>query len=1506
VEFVDSSVRYVRPAFRGGGPHRSILRRLALLCSVSALALGPVVGSRAGQLPSSAFQTYDPNTAGSIQAGPFALFTVPVNTIHPTQLNLGFVEVGKKTSAYDLLSPAGLANDLLTGGSIEPVVIGPGGVLYLTNGHHTFTSLQESIYGASNPNVYVNVIANYSNLTPAQFWAQMQASNFLLPLDNGVIKSVGPLTGAPIPSALTSMTNDPYRGLEYSILKNRSSVLFPNASNITGSPGPSFNGSSIPGLDKTAAFYSDFIWANAYRGANNGLGLPFISPGDIAISTKWNLTGSSPTTLQNVGAITVAQMPGYILSNNISIGTPISDATLANGVLDGNGTFTGVRNQNLGSVTIGSTAPGFIMQLGADKGFNVTLSGVNTYTGGTTILAGTLIVNNDAALGAAAPASFSIDPNNILASVQAANGITFNSLSEGKGTLQFSSSFTLNRPIAVSGESAVLNPGGNTITLAGPIVSVGPGANGLGSANGESDLTINGSGKVILAPTSSSNPLFYGNWIISGGTLVASSDAEFGNTTGPSFTIGQIVLDGGTFQAGASFSSVRSLNLTGGSTFDTNGFTTSFAGSLTDVQRTLTIINSSSANAGAVTFGSFSIGATASLALNGGTKGETVTFTNGITRLDRAILLIQPSTTTSLANTEKVLSTVAPTVNNGIVAPWIIVDSGGGATTNPYNFATYDAVNGYKVATYTKVGSGSSGGIRVAGSTDIVEQTGNATLAGPAQAYALKIDNGATITATGQTLTLGDGTNPAGLILSNSNITGGTLTFRGSEAVIYAKGNSNTISSTITGSNGLTLTGSGTLILSAASTLTGAINIDSGTLSLTAANVFANNVSGVTLLNVKSSPSNAILNFTANQTFTTLNSTGNNSTITFSNSAALTIGDTTNNLNSTLSSTITETGAAVIGALTKNGSGMLDLTGVGSGKLTLVSGSTVVVNGGVLRMSASAFANPNAIVLNDSSELQLAEGGGSVLNNAVSGTGTLHLIGGTLKLAGANSYSGGTIVEVGSTLDVTTANISTGNANITNAGGLIVFDQATSGTYSGVISDGRQMEATTGAFLSGSLVKDDSTGASSGNVTLAAKQAYTGGTFVEAGTLTLGVVDAIASSAGVDLGRVGGPLGTGAAAAGGPVTATLALGADKAIQGLMSEVGNNTAVLLNGHTLTLNTAAGTTWSFGGVISGGGALVKSGSGAEQLTGTNTYTGPTTVNGGLLSVDGSIASSSLTTINAGGALGGNGTVGNTVINGGILSPGNSIGTLTVSGSLAFTSAATYLVEVSPTGADRTNVSGAATLAGSVLAAFQPGSYLVNSYTILHSAGLGGTTFGSLTTSNLPANFSASLSYTTTDVLLSLSAALGAGTSLPGNQQNGRHQHQQFLQQWRRAAAKFPQPVQPDRRQSQQWAGADLRRDSDRRPAGRIPDDEPVSLPDARPLRRRAQRRRRRRGRRHRLCAGARGAAERHRARLCISAEGPGVQGAVVRATLGRVGRGLWRLQPHERRSGGAGQP
>lgn len=110
-----------------------------------------------GQLPSSAFQAYDPSNVSSIQPGPFALYSVSVSQILPTQMNEGFAEVDSKISGWNLVDPSDLQSTLLT--DIEPVVIGPDGKLYLLNGHHTYTSLMESNYGASNPTVYVNIEA---------------------------------------------------------------------------------------------------------------------------------------------------------------------------------------------------------------------------------------------------------------------------------------------------------------------------------------------------------------------------------------------------------------------------------------------------------------------------------------------------------------------------------------------------------------------------------------------------------------------------------------------------------------------------------------------------------------------------------------------------------------------------------------------------------------------------------------------------------------------------------------------------------------------------------------------------------------------------------------------------------------------------------------------------------------------------------------------------------------------------------------------------------------------------------------------------------------------------------------------------------------------------------------------------------------------------------------------------------------------------------------------------
>ena len=355
--------------------------------------------------------------------------------------------------------------------------------------------------------------------------------------------------------------------------------------------------------------------------------------------------------------------------------------------------------------------------------------------------------------------------------------------------------------------------------------------------------------------------------------------------------------------------------------------------------------------------------------------------------------------------------------------------------------------------------------------------------------------------------------------------------------------------------------------------------------------------------------------------------------------------------------------------------------------------------------------------------------------------------------------------------------------------------------------------------------------------------------------------------------------------------------------------GTNTLELQAGSNIIGNVAAfsaADTFRLGGIANASfdisligtqyqnfGIFQKTGSSTWTLTGTNAAALPWTINAGTLSVNGTMANATMS-VNSGGTLGGNGTVGNTTINGGTLAPGNSIGTITVNGNLTFNSASIYLVEVSPTSADRTNVTGAATLAGTVNAIFGPGSYTQHSYTILSAAGgLGGTTFDALSSSS---NFSANLSYTPTDVLFNLTAAtLGGGTTLTLNQQNVANAINGFFNGGRTLPPGFGTLFGLT---GQNLAGAlsQLSGESrNRRTAGSLCADGAVSGRHARPLRLWQWRHGRRPG--GGICKRASAIAGRGRFSLRQSDENTGPSAdADLRAALGRVGRRIWRLQPH----------
>ena len=178
------------------------------------------------------------------------------------------------------------------------------------------------------------------------------------------------------------------------------------------------------------------------------------------------------------------------------------------------------------------------------------------------------------------------------------------------------------------------------------------------------------------------------------------------------------------------------------------------------------------------------------------------------------------------------------------------------------------------------------------------------------------------------------------------------------------------------------------------------------------------------------------------------------------------------------------------------------------------------------------------------------------------------------------------------------------------------------------------------------------------------------------------------------------------------------------------------------------------------------------------------------GGTLSVNGKVSSTTSATVNAGGTLGGIGIVGNTMINGGTLAPGNSIGTLTVNGSLTLTAASTYMVEVSLTNADKTIVTGTASLAGKVNVGLQERVRSSVTYTILNAGTLSGTFDSAYVTGGFGGV--ARLSYSGNDVLVTVFP--GLSPALPNNAATNHRNVAAGIDRAMEAGANLPKSFDP----------------------------------------------------------------------------------------------------------------
>ncbi|MGO4677835.1 autotransporter-associated beta strand repeat-containing protein [Bosea sp. 2YAB26] len=381
--------------------------------------------------------------------------------------------------------------------------------------------------------------------------------------------------------------------------------------------------------------------------------------------------------------------------------------------------------------------------------------------------------------------------------------------------------------------------------------------------------------------------------------------------------------------------------------------------------------------------------------------------------------------------------------------------------------------------------------------------------------------------------------------------------------------------------------------------------------------------------------------------------------------------------------------------------------------------------------------------------LGLGVAGGGTINTAagatasigsaiIDGVGTsLTKVGaGTLALSGANSYSGGTLLNAGtlavgsaSALGTGTLQMASGTTLRANAPALTLANAVALSSGTAFVDTGSLDFGLAGVISGGGTLSK--TGA--GVLTLSGTNTYSGATWIQQGTLRMGGVGVLPNQTAVQI----------------------SAGAVFDLNGIAQTVGSLSGtgdVLLGGTTLTAGGNNSST-TFSGTISGAGSLLKTGTGTLTLNGTNTYTSVTQVFGGSLVVDGSVATPVI--VHAGATLAGSGSVGATTI-GGTLSPGNSPGTLTVNGSLVMGVASTYIAEVQGTVADRVNVTGTASLAGTLRIVPLGGAYSFSApYTLLSAAGgLGGTRFGPVdTTGSFGDGVTPAVSYTGNDVLLTL---------------------------------------------------------------------------------------------------------------------------------------------------------
>ncbi|EIW3275959.1 autotransporter-associated beta strand repeat-containing protein [Salmonella enterica] len=912
---------------------------------------------------------------------------------------------------------------------------------------------------------------------------------------------------------------------------------------------------------------------------------------DNAISGSGQVVKSGDETLTLSGA------------NSYTGGTTISGGTLVASNVEALGTGDVTDNATLELNTGGTfdnviSGSGQVVKSGDET---LTLSGANSYTGGTTISGGTLVASNVEALGT--------------------GDITDNATLELNAGGDFANNIGGTGSVVKSGDKTLTLSGTNTYT-GGTTISggtlVASNVNALGSGNVTDNATlelstggdfannIGGTGSVVKSGdetlTLSGANSYTGGTTISGGTLVASNVEALG--TGDVTDNATLELNtGGDFDNAISGSGQvvksgdKTLTLSGANSY--SGATTISGGTLI-----ATHVNA---------LGTGAIDNRASLLLDASgqfTVTDLTTESGGNTEIGAG------STLQATTLTQKSDSTLTINLNSNTADPVIhaasqvslagTLDITGVGDVLDSDPASTDDLDTFTLIASDKTIAGDFEKLTVAGmDADLadfitvdgrIDDTGKQYELTTALTWYADRDDAVTDAHGTFNLTNADGSFAVNTVLENVDATLDPASATGWDGTSLIKQGAGTLilnaENTYTG--GTTISG-GTLVATNVDALGSGDVTDDATLELNTGGTFDNAISGSGQV-VKSGDDVLTLSGANSYSGGTLISDG---TLVASNVDALGSGDVTNNATLEMN-----TGGDFINNI--GGTGRVEKSG--DDTLTL-SGSNTYTGGTLISDGTLVASNVEALGTGDvtnNATLELNTGG--TFDNAISGSGQVVKSGDdVLTLSGANSYSGGTLISDGTLVASNVEALGTGD--VTDDATL---ELNTGGTFDNAIGG------------SGNVVKSGAD-----TLTLSGSNSYTGGTTISGGTLVASNVEAlgtgdVTNNATLEL-NTGGDFinnigGTGRVEKSGDDTLTLS-GSNTYTGGTLINggtlVASNVEALGTGDvtdnaTLALNTGG----TFDNAISGSGQVVKSGDETLTLSGTNSYTGGTTISGGTL--------------------------------------------------------------------------------------------------------------------------------------------------------------------------------------------------------------------------------------------------------------------------------------------------